>query len=251
MKVRFALQHVIGGGRHGVVWLARDRRTGADVAVKIAARGALDAEGRIAATVRHPNLVQAIAHGRWDDAQDALAMAFAAGGSLATRRVPQPASLARRVLADVLPALAALHAAGWVHRDVKPAHLLLRAGGAIALADFGLACAAGVRAPAMSVTGTPRYAAPEQTGGAPASAAADIYSLGVSVFELLAGRAPFQGETVIEVFSQHLRARPPSLPPALAHWQDLLHAMLAKEPGQRPGAAGLAAALPELSGEFA
>ena len=98
------------------------------------------------------------------------------------------------------------------------------------------ACRAGAHEDhaAPSVIGTPRYAAPEQMQGAAASAAADVYSLGICLFEQLAGQPPFRGETLTELFSQHVRAPVPRLPGDALHWQPLVDALLAKNPANRP-----------------
>ncbi|HVE54788.1 MAG TPA: protein kinase, partial [Ramlibacter sp.] len=112
-----------------------------------------------------------------------------------------------------------------------PANFLLRADGTLVLADLGIAVAAGTRPTQRegTVTGTPRYVAPEQLQGAPASPAADVYALGVLLHEMLSGRPPFAGETLMEILSQHLVATPPRLPAASARLQPLVDRMLAKE----------------------
>jgi serine/threonine protein kinase len=140
-----------------------------------------------------------------------------------------------RLLREAAHALAALHARGWVHRDVKPANLLLRADGSLALGDFGTACPSGTESvkPAGTVTGTPRYAAPEQFQGAAAHASADVYSLGIVLCEMLCGHVPYAGETATELLAQHLLAPVPQLAPAHADLQPLVHAMLAKNPRDR------------------
>jgi serine/threonine protein kinase len=249
MSPRFALRHAIGRGRHCTVWLAADRETGRDAAVKVGPRGSLDGERDVLAQVTHANVVRAIAHGAWDCGRDFIAMEFASRGPV--RPGPLPADEVETVLVQSLAALQSVHAEGFVHRDIKPAHLLLRRDGSVCLADFGTACRIGVRGEAGTATGTPRYAAPELTQGAPATAAMDIYSLGACAYELVTGKPVFQGETMIELFSQHVRARPPQLPAALAAWQPLLHAMLAKDAKDRPRAQDVAARLPSLSGAFA
>lgn len=224
----------IGSGRRTRAWLAFDLNRRADVVLKLeAAPGhSLHRDGAVAARVQGPNLVRVHAQGRtgqwaW------LAMEHAAGGDLARKLgAPLPRAEALELLRQSAEALAQLHRQGLVHRDVKPANFLLRADGSLVLADFGLVVAAGEdsrgHAPG-ALFGTPRYVAPEQLQGAPAAPAADVYSLGVLLHELLTGRPPFAGETLMEVLAQHLLAEPARLPAALADLQPLVDRMLCKD----------------------
>ena len=249
MNARFSLREVTGRGRHCTVWRACDAETREDVALKVGLHGALDVEWDVLSRARHPSVVRGIAQGRWDGGRDFLAMEFASRG--VCRPAPQADHEVESALDAATAALQAIHAAGFVHRDVKPTHFLRRADGSWCLADLGNACRVGVRGPAATVIGTPRYAAPELTQGAPAAPAMDIYSLGATLHEWLTGKPVFQGETMIEQYSQHARARPPDLPAPLARWQALVHAILAKDASQRPSAGELAARMPSLSGELA
>jgi serine/threonine protein kinase len=153
------------------------------------------------------------------------------GGDLARRlREPLPREQALSLLRQAAGALAQLHRQGLVHRDVKPANFLLRADGSLVLADFGLVAEAGQQDVVPgTLVGTPRYVAPEQLQGAPAAPAADVYGLGVLLYEMLCGRPPFAGETLAEVLAQHLVATPAPLPAALADLQPLADRMLARE----------------------
>lgn len=224
----------IGNGRRTRAWLAFDLNRRADVVLKLeAAPGqSLQRDGAVAARVQGPNLVRVHAQGRtgqwaW------LAMEHAAGGDLARKLgAPLPRAEALALLRQAAEALAQLHRQGLVHRDVKPANFLLRADGSLVLADFGLVVAAGEDSQGHAggaLFGTPRYVAPEQLQGAPAAPAADVYSLGVLVHELLTGRPPFAGETLMEVLAQHLLAEPARLPAALADLQPLVDRMLCKD----------------------
>jgi serine/threonine protein kinase len=231
---RYELGRVLGRGRQSTVHLAR-ADDGTPVAVKVSRGGDFASEYRLLRALPHPHLVRPIDCGRapqggW------LAMEWAQGGALSSLRgtaVPTPH--VHRWLAEAAQALAHLHGAGWVHRDVKPANLLLRADGSLALADFGEAVPTGSTAPAApgTIVGSPSYAAPEQSRGAPAAFAADVYSLGIVLHEWLTGRLPFPGQTPAEQQAQHLVAPVPRLPSALSHWQALLDAMLAKDPAHR------------------
>jgi serine/threonine protein kinase len=237
----------IGQGRRSSVWLARDLQHGGDVALKIAscrpgAAVSFEREYELALRLPHPRIVRPLEQGSAAGVAY-LAMEYLAGGNLA-RRTAHPLAAAEAVacLRQAAQALQQLHDRGLVHRDVKPANFLLRADGSLALADFGLVAESGSAhdLPAGSIVGTPRYISPEQLQGGPARPAADVYSLGVLFHELLCGRPPFAGETLMEVLSQHLVASAPPLPGALAPLQGLAGAMLAKEVDRRlPDAAAV------------
>ncbi len=229
----YVLEAVIGRGRGSTVHLARSA-DGARIALKAAKRPKdFRAEFALARSLRHPHMVSVQDHGH-DGGHAFLAMEHCAGGDLA-RRAPDPAD-AGALFLQAAQALAHLHANGWVHRDVKPANLLLRADGSLALADLGSAARRGAGASAVAniVLGTPRYAAPEQSQGAPADPAADVYGLGLVLHEWLCGQPAHAGQTTTELLCQHLLAPVPPLPARHAGWQPLLDAMLAKEAGRRP-----------------
>jgi len=230
------LLEVLGRGRHSVVYLAQRPGDGARVALKVATGVSFADEHALLRSLAHPNRVRVNGHGV-DAGRGWLVMEHARG-TLADVSTPRSFAQVARLLAQAAGALAALHARGWVHRDVKPANLLLRVDGDIALCDLGDAVQGGqldARADG-AVIGSPRYAAPEQRGGEAAHPSADVYSLGVVLFEQLTGHAPFPGTTLAEIAAQHLLAPVPRLPAACARWQPLLDAMLAKDPLHRPRA---------------
>ena len=232
----------IGRGRRTCAWLAWDLNRRADVVLKLeAAPGlSLQRDSAVAARVQGPHLVQV--HGQGRTATWAyLAMEYLPGGDLGARigrSVPPAEALA--LLKQAAVALAQLHRVKLVHRDVKPSNFLLRADGSLVLSDFGLAVDSGAVDPASApgtLFGTPRYVSPEQLGGEPAAPAADVYSLGVMLHELLAGHPPFSGETLMEVLAQHLLAEPQRLPAGAADLQPLVDRMLCRQPqGRLPDA---------------
>ena len=230
----FRLLRQVGRGRRAAAWLAWDEEGARELVLKLQAAddGALMREYAIAQRLDGPHVVQVLGCGEaqgwgW------IAMEYLAGGNL-RRRVGQghTAPEALVLLRQAAEGLAQLHRRGLVHRDVKPDNLLLRDTGELVLADFGLVTPAGAldpRAQPGAVVGTPRYLAPEQLDGAGAAPAADVYSLGVLLHEMLRGCPPFCGETLMEVLAQHLVAPPPRLPADVAGLQPLLDRMLAKE----------------------
>jgi serine/threonine protein kinase len=228
------IEAVLARGAQAAVYLAREPHAGQWVALKTmpARRGDFAREFTLAGALDHPNILRALSHGAAGD-QVFLAMEYAAGGCLANAG-PLSSAVVLSFIRQAASALARIHQLGWVHRDVKPANLLLRGDGSLALADFGSLCGQGDADPQRSrVAGTPVYCAPEQSGGEPAGTTADVYSLGAVLYELLCARPPFPGQTPTELLCQHLLAPVPRLPAQHAAWQPLIDAMLAKEPRHR------------------
>lgn len=248
------LERELARGRRSVVYLARQPGAASSVALKVARNTRVDGPGA-APDFEREFAVQSALAGRhvirvlrsgWSGGDEYLAMEYAAGGSMARHGGSISHDTALSALSQAALALASLHLQGWVHRDVKPANLLLRGDGSVALGDFGCARRAGfVNAlPQGSVIGTPAYAAPEQSAGAAAHPAADVYSLGMCLHEMLTGEPAYSGTTLTELLGQHLLAPVPRLPREHAAWQPLLDAMLAKDPQRRP--ADAAAVLTQL-----
>jgi serine/threonine-protein kinase PpkA len=230
----YCIERLLRRGRLCATYLGHDQHDGHAVALKVAPRGVdLAHEWQVAAEVRSPRLIALHEHGFQGD-ESYLAMAYAPGGDLGRADSPLPAGRILDFALQAAEALGAMHEAGWVHRDLKPANLLLREDASLALADFGSACRRGAgKTDGSAITGTPRYAAPEQSRGVAAQPAADVYSLGVMLHEWLAGVPPFRGVTSAELLAQHLLAEPPRLPAQHADWQPLINMLLAKEPGLR------------------
>jgi serine/threonine protein kinase len=166
-----------------------------------------------------------------------IAMEHLDGGSLRERieRGVSPRQ-ALSLLSQAASGLAAIHRCGIVHRDIKPANLMLRASGTLVLTDFGVAKRLDVAESQTlhgEILGTPYYISPEQSQGGVVTPQTDLYSLGVIYHEMLTGRRPFSGETIVEILAQHVSAPLPRLPAALADHQDLLDGMLAKRTADR------------------
>jgi serine/threonine-protein kinase len=208
---RYVLDSILGRGGVCEVWAGRDLRLERDVAVKVlradvpvghtlARRFA--AEVRASASLNHPNIVTTFDVVEVDD-RPYLILERLPGTTLADRlrSGPMESSAARELAADVLAALGEAHRAGLVHRDIKPTNLLEGWDGRWRVADFGIAKS--LLAPPSDdtttgvVVGTPAYLAPEQIRGGQATEATDLYSLSVVLYEMLAGRRPFSGDSAI------------------------------------------------------
>ena len=257
--VQYRLLREMGRGSMSVVWEAVDTRVGRRVAIKTlvapgsiasgerAAWGArMEREARAVARLSHPNIVTTYEVGR-EDGQPYLVMEFLAGQTLRQRlrAGPLPPDEAARVLDGAAAGLDAVHAAGVVHRDIKPMSFMLLPDGAVKLMDFGLARQEDdtLVTQADTLVGSPSYMAPEQINGAPFGPAGDVWSLGVILYEMLAGRPPFGGDRIAAVLEQVTTADPPPLPGLPPPVQAVLRRALEKDPAKRyPSAGALAAA---------
>jgi eukaryotic-like serine/threonine-protein kinase len=248
---RYQLEAWIAAGAVGEVWRATDLVLSRPVAVKRLRDGyagqpeAMErfrAEARHAGALSHPAIAQVYDYGEAEPPSPPfLVMEFMDGPSLAGLLASGPLDPADAmdVLAQVAAGLAAAHAAGLVHRDIKPANLLVAGDGQVKITDFGIAHAAGSAQLTRTGTmvGTPSYLAPERAAGASATAASDLYSLGVVGYECLAGQPPFQG-TAMEVVAACQRAPVPPLPAAVpAEVAALVMELTAKDPAARPASA--------------
>jgi serine/threonine-protein kinase len=216
-------------------------------------------EARLAARLAHPNVVRVFDVGE-DDGRPFIAMEYVEGETLAevvARRAPLPVSEAARLGTQMCAGLAAAHAAGLVHRDVKPHNLLLGTDGVLKLGDFGIAARQeGTRLTlAGTVLGTAGYLAPEQARGEQVTAAADIYAVGAVLYELLTGELSRTAGSLAEIGSEDgfrppdLAARVPAAPPELVA---AVTACLSARPEDRPpSAAALARLLAPVASDAA
>ncbi len=257
----YELRRRLGEGGMAQVYLARDVRLGRDVAVKVLDRKLADRPGfrerfmreaRVAAALDHPNIVPLFDFG---DAESLyLVMPFVSGGSLQDLlpRAPLPIGEVVTYGSQIADALEYAHQRKVVHRDVKPANMLLHADGRLMLSDFGLAKVVNathkLQAPRNRPdAGTPEYMAPEQVVGN-SDSRSDIYGLGVVLYLLLTGRLPFSGTSSHDVMQAHLYKEPapvrhynPSVPAAM---EAVVMRAMAKQPAERFQRAGeLGAAL--------
>ena len=261
----FELERELGHGAGGEVWLARLREpafglaTGERLAVKIprpgaggaAARAALEREARVARAVEHGALVRVHAAGTCERGPY-LAMELVPGATLREHLAsqgPLPEGALRAIGADLAGALAALHAAGWTHGDVKPENVRLRADGRAVLLDLGLALHRDEDARAVR-SGTLPYLAPEQTQGARATSASDVFALGIVLHECSTGRHPFppgdgaDAERWLASIRRGGEVLPSRVRPELSPLFDaVVREALATAAGQRPAAAAIGEAL--------
>ena len=253
---RYRLREQIAAGGAGEVWRAADLVLGRAVAVKLLRPeyagdeemlARFRAEARYAALISHPGVVPVYDYGQGGPAgAPFLVMELVGGPSLADVAACGPLEPAwvLDVIGQVAAGLAAAHAAGVVHRDIKPANVLLARAGPVKITDFGIASAAGSESLTLTGTlpGTPAYLAPERATGAPATAASDLYSLGVVAWECLAGVPPFTG-TAMEILAAHADRVVPPLPAAIpAEIARLVAELTAKDPAARPASAAVVAA---------
>ncbi len=251
---RYRVEDVLGRGGMASVYLARDEELERPVAVKVLAEHLADQpdfrdrflrEARLAAQLSHPNIVQVFDVGE-EDGSPFIVMECVEGSTLADElkeRGPLGPDEVVDLALQICGGLEHAHAAGLVHRDIKPQNLLLRPDGTVKIADFGIARAAETTKLTQkgSVLGTAAYLAPEQALGEEVTAAADLYSLGCVLYELLTGRTPYVFETLPELVVKH---REEVIPPVRELRSDVpgrleaavMHA-LARNPEYRPESA--------------
>lgn len=259
---RYELEQKIGEGGMARVYRGRDLRLNRQVALKVLhSHFAADAgflqrfhhEAQAAANLRHPNIVDV-----YDVGQDGeihyIVMEYVAGSdlkSLILRNGPLPVDQAVAAAAAVARGLEAAHRLGMIHRDIKPQNIIVGEAGQVKITDFGIAKSQ--MSTALTETGvtfgTADYISPEQARGLPATPQSDVYSLGVTLYEMLAGRLPFTGDSSVAVAMQHVSEEPPPprmynprIPPQL---EAIVLRALSKDAQDRPASAGELARLLE------
>jgi len=256
---RYRLVRRIAVGGMGSVWEAEDTVLHRPVAVKLlsdslsADRRFADRfrrEAQAAARLSHPNIASVFDYGE-DDGHQFIVMELVDGEPL-SERLAEAGRLdpdeAVRITVGIAAALQAAHESGIVHRDVKPGNVMLDGSGQVKVLDFGIAAAAGAPLTATGARmGTATYISPEQSMGEPPSPASDVYSLGVVLYEMLAGRPPFTADTPVGVAAQHVQRQPPPLgeiaPDVPFHVAQACQQALAKDPSMRPASAASFAAM--------
>lgn len=251
---RYEIRGVLGTGGMAEVRDGWDHRLGRPVAIKLLhpglsasreARARFEDEARAAARLQHPNIVAVHDYGH-HGGSPYIVMERLPGSTLHDEiaRGPLPPIRVRSVLDEVLAALAVAHAAGVVHRDVKPANILTSGpGGAVKVADFGIAKTADASLTATGhMVGTMAYTSPERLAGAPSSVADDLYAVGVVGYELAAGRPPFPQSDVAALATAILNGSHPPLASVIGGVDPGLDALieraLARDPRARFASAG-------------
>src|SRR6185312_11431349 len=245
----------VASGTRADIFLAERLATGLLVALKVVRDEPEQGEApdsflrflqeyEIAQRIRDPGIVRLFDLGVSDE-HAWLVMEYFARGDLRRRlRARLTPREALQFAAAIARALAAVHAAGVLHRDLKPGNIMLRDDGSIALIDFGMSKDAAL---ALDITetgtifGTPHYMSPEQGHAEALDERSDLYSLGIILFEMLAGSKPYRADNPMAIVYKHRKEPVPQLPSQLAAVQPLLQRLLAKSPADRFGSAGEAA----------
>src|SRR5579864_9230062 len=250
---RYQLQDPIGRGGMATIYRGRDMRMERVVAIKVLREvystdpkfvTRFQREAKAASSLQHPNIVQVFDYGQ-TDGNYFIVMELVEGTDL--RRYLRSRGMldidrAIIIAHDVALGLGAAHRRQIVHRDVKPQNILVGKGGSIKLTDFGIASVyKDINAERLTTTGmtlgTVQYYAPEQAQGEIVNPAADVYALGIVMYEMLTGRTPFDGDTPVAVAMQHIQEKPvppshlnPQIPPAL---EEIIMRCLEKSPDRR------------------
>jgi eukaryotic-like serine/threonine-protein kinase len=243
----------LGRGGMGVVYKARDTRLGRLVALKVLgpdSQAGADAtrrflrEAQTASALNHPNILTIYEIGT-DAGVDYIAMEFVEGGTLANLIAsgPLPSERALRLASQVAAALAVAHAASIVHRDLKPSNIMMPAADRVKVVDFGLAKISSAEAPASETTapftatgaivGTAPYMSPEQATGRGVDVRSDLFSLGSILYEMLAGRMPFRGDSAVGTLAAILKDAPAPIPGIRPCVARLVDRCLRKDPADR------------------
>jgi len=249
---RYRLERPLGHGGMATVYLAHDEELHRPVAIKLLAenlagdvafRKRFLREARVAARLSHPNVVSVYDAGEAEDGRSFIVMEYVPGTTFAELGQIAPEEAVELAI-QACRGLAHAHAAGLVHRDVKPQNLLLREDGTVKVADFGIARAAEATALTQvgTVLGTAAYLSPEQALGENVTTATDVYALGAVLYELLTGRPPYEFDSLADLAAKQSAGQivpvgelAPDVPPYL---EDAVMRSLARNPAYRPASAG-------------
>jgi eukaryotic-like serine/threonine-protein kinase len=244
---RYELHELIGEGTFGRVYRGYDRRLARPVAIKVIkpwwaedpdGAESFEREAQLLARVSDPGIVQIFDVGQADEGLY-FVTELVEGESLAARLKrggPLPLWEACEIAEQLCRALEHAHAEHIVHRDIKPANVLISGRGQVKVGDLGIARLAegSTDGGTATIVGTPRYMAPEQASGQPVTPATDVYSAGIVLYEMLAGRTPFGGESAVEIALQHVQLEPPPLQAGTPRSLDrVIKKALAKDPADR------------------
>ncbi|MES2414988.1 MAG: protein kinase [Pseudomonadota bacterium] len=245
----YRITNKIGSGGMTEVYLAEREADGLPIVLKV-----LDSRGKEASEhlvrfiqeytllskIVHPHVIRIYDQG-FTDEHAYIAMEYFERGDLRGLFGPElTQQRALRVINEIAQALDAIHQSGIVHRDIKPENIMLRNDGSVALADFGIAKSM-LKAESMGLTqtrhgdvvGTPFYLSPEQASGKVVTIQSDLYSLGVMMFEMLAGKRPFIAESLELLLAKHMHADTPALPESSVHLQPVVNKLMQKDPAMR------------------
>ena len=269
----FQIVRLLGGSSVGEVYLARERALQRLVAIKVlkselaadeTARKRFEREGRSAAKIHHHNVAAVHRVGSLQDETPFIIMEYVEGRNLADALQAEGVMTIERAcqaLSQVASALAAAHENGIVHRDVKPDNVVRdKDSDRVVLTDFGIVAILETGSETMArltqqgqLLGDPRYMSPEQLLGEAVTEESDVYSLGIMGYELLTLKAPYEGNTNVQLITAHLKKDPIPLsrlrPDVDPHLEELMGRCLAKNPRHRPRAAEVAKSLEHLTGE--
>jgi DNA-binding NarL/FixJ family response regulator len=253
----YRLVREVGSGAVSRVYLMQPEAGGAPVIAKVLFEHLLHdsdflerflREYQILGRIKSPYVGRVFGYG-FSDNSAYLLMEYLSGGDVRAYFTGNYVDQVRilRIFRQVLTALKDIHAAGVIHRDLKPHNVMFREDQSLAMVDFGIAKVLDMPGITLEGTllGTPIYMSPEVIRGLPADPRSDLYSAGVMLYQMIAKKPPFSGSAAMDIIEQHLNAAPPPLPRAHDEFQPLVDTLLAKDPDQRPASAEAALQLIE------
>jgi DNA-binding NarL/FixJ family response regulator len=253
----YRLVREVGAGAVSRVYLLQPEAGGAPVIAKVLFEHLLHdsdflerflREYQILGRIKSPYVGKVFGYG-FSDNSAYLLMEYLSGGDVRAYFTGNYVDQVRilRIFRQVLTALKDIHAAGVIHRDLKPHNVMFREDQSLAMVDFGIAKVVDMPGITLEGTllGTPVYMSPEMIRGLPADPRSDLYSAGVMLYQMIAKQPPFSGSAAMDIIEQHLNAAPPPLPRAHDEFQPLIDTPLAKDPDARPASAAAALKLIE------